>query len=268
MNLGTDLPLRPLQGKRVVVTRAKQTAEEPGGDLAAQLQNLGAIPVVIPAIQLVPAPNQSLPQTLINQLAKYDWIIFTSANAVSFFWSQAAAGVAPSVGNHTRVAAVGPATRAALQALGISVDAMPEKALGVEIAAALGDIEGKHILLPRSARGGHELPAALMRGGATVDDIALYTPTPAPIDEAARTELAAGVDVIVFASGSAASAFPAALRADARFADFWSRVVVACIGPATAEVTRAEGLPVHIIAAEHTASGLVTALVAYFEQGA
>jgi uroporphyrinogen III methyltransferase/synthase len=134
--------------------------------------------------------------------------------------------------------------------------------------ATLGDITGKRILLPRSAQGGRELPAALSESGALVEEIALYTPTPAPIDEAARTMLTAGVDVVTFASGSAVRAFVDALRDDPRFTDIWSKVVVACIGPTTAQVARGLGMPVHIVAAEHTASGLVAAIVAYYEQGA
>jgi uroporphyrinogen-III synthase len=237
-------------------------------DLAAQLQSLGAVPIVAPAIQLVATADSSARLRAIEDLDSYDWIIFTSPTAVEFFWSLAADKLAQIGSSRTRFAAVGPATKAALQAHGISVDAMPDEYLGVNIAATLGNVQGKRILLPRSAQGGRELPAALVDSGATVEEIALYSPAPVAIDEAARSKMAAGTDIVTFASGSAVRAFVAALRQDPRFNTFWPSVVVACIGPTTAEVARSEGLPIHVVAPEHSASGLVAALVAYYEQGA
>lgn len=258
---------RPLAGKRVVITRPKQENGQ-GDDLAAQLAKLGALSIIIPAIQLVPTSDAFVAQAAMREMAKYDWVIFTSPNAVEHFWTQAGADSSLPNGHGPKVAAVGPATAAVLHARGITVDAMPAQYLGSEIVATLGDVAGKRILLPRSAQGGRELPTALSDGGALVEEITLYTPTPAPLDDAARTLLVAGVDVVTFASGSAVRAFADSLRADPRFIDFFSKVLVACIGPTTAEVARSEGLPVQIVAAEHTTSGLVTAIVAYYEQGA
>jgi uroporphyrinogen-III synthase len=254
---------RPLAGKRIVVTRPRQNDDGQGGDLARQLEKVGAIAIVVPAIQLVPNSETSALQAAIRRLASYAWVIFTSPNAVEFFWSQASSN--PSDLQGTKIAAVGPMTKAALVAHGVTVDAMPENYLGAEITSVLGEIRGKRILLPRSAQGGRELPAALSELGAIVDEIALYRPTPATMDESARATLAAGVDVVTFASGSALRAFAGALRGDTRFTDFWTKVVVACIGPTTADAARSEGLPVQIVAEEHTAQGLVAALVTFYD---
>jgi uroporphyrinogen-III synthase len=128
----------------------------------------------------------------------------------------------------------------------------------------LGDVQGKHLLLPRSAQGTPELPAMLRGAGATVDELALYAPQKMPLDEAARQQLLSGVDAVTFASGSAVRAFVAALAGDARFATFWHSVAVACIGPTTADTARAVEIPVDIVATHHDASGLVTALTTYF----
>ena len=269
--IAADAPT--LAGKRVVVTRppgasASGAAELPEGDFAAQLQRLGAETIVVPAIQLVPAQDLSALHDSLAQLDKYDWVVFTSPNAVAFFWSQAMARKEPLQWATIKIAAVGSATQHALQAHGLHVDAVPKKFLGTEIVAALGNVTGQRILLPRSGQGGRELPVALREQGALVDDIALYSPVPAPIDEAARTTLAHGVDVVTFASGSAVRAFADALRDDARFTDFWSKVVVACIGPTTAEVARSIGLSVHVVAEEHNAAGLAAALVTYYHPGA
>lgn len=269
--IASDTPT--LAGKRVVVTRPQAAteggdAEGADGDFAAQLRHLGAEPIVVPAIQLVPSQELSALYQALDHFDTYDWIVFTSSNAVAFFWSQVEGRKHKLQWHEIKIAAVGSATQRALQAHGLHVDAMPEKFLGTEIVAALGNVAGKRILLPRSGQGGRELPASLREQGARVDDIALYAPMPAAIDEAARATLARGVDVVTFASGSAVRALVDALRDDARFAEFWSKVVVACIGPTTADVARSIGLPVHVVATEHSASGLAAALVAYYHPGA
>jgi hydroxymethylbilane synthase len=257
----------PLAGKRVVVTRAAAQAD----DLSTQLRSAGAEPIEIPMIQIVPVDNTAVLDAAIKKFMDYDWIIFTSPNAVELFYSHLEN--VNLLGNDSipKIAAVGPATQKALQAHGSRVDAMPAHYLGTEIVATLGDIQNTRILLPRSAQGGRELPDALAKEGATVEEIALYTPAPATLDEAAIVALTSGVDAVTFASGSAVSAFVAALRNDHRLdeqlaASFWSSVTVACIGPTTADVARSEGLTVHVVASEHTIPGLVAALVNYYEQ--
>jgi hydroxymethylbilane synthase len=262
----------PLAGKRIVVTRPKQEVDGQANNLSLLLQSAGAKALEIPAIRIVPAADYSGLHDALHKLATYDWIIFTSRNAVEHFWAQAPVSFNLVPDELPRVAAVGPATRAALEAHGVAVDAMPQRYLGTEIVAAMidvgGDLAGKHALLPRSAQGGRELPTALAEQGASVDEIALYGPVAATIDEDARASLASGVDAITFASGSAVRAFADTIRDDTRFADFWAHVMVACIGPSTAEAAHAAGLPVHVIATEHSMPGLVAALVNYYEQGA
>lgn len=255
-----------LTGKRVVVTRPRHDDKEED-ELTALLRQAGALPVEIPAIRLVPTTNQPEVQQAIQSLDTYDWIIFTSANAVQHFWAQDAVAGLVSQGKLPQIAAVGPATRTALEKYGVPISAMPERFIGTEIVNTLGDLTGKRVLLPRSAQGGRELPALLAEQGATVTDVPLYTPEAAPIEEDARRTLANGVDIVTFASGSAVRAFASVLRGDPRFDDFWSKVVVACIGPSTAEVVRLEGLPVHIIAEEHSVPGLVNALREYYQKG-
>lgn len=255
----------PLQGKRIVVTRPRGSGEQ-GGDLEAALQAQGATTFSIPTIQLVPSENKELFRQTFASLPSYDWAIFTSPNAVEFFWQAVGewGELSESLSN-VRVAAVGPVTADALQKHGIQVDAMPAEFRGAEILATLGDVASKRILLPRSAKGADELPDSLRKSGATVNDLALYNPMPLPIDSTAQAVLAEGVDVITFASGSAVSSFVQSLANQPQFADFWSKVIVACIGPTTADVASTQGIPVHVVAQEHTAKGLVSAIVAHYE---
>jgi len=258
-----SLPMLPLKNKRVVITRPLEQSME----FAQELERQGALPLTIPAIRLASASDAPSFQSRANQLVRYDWLIFTSANAVEYFWLYAGNPTSELERAGTRIAAVGPATQSALQKHGVTVHAIPEHFEGIGVATALGNIEGKRILLPRSTKAGHELPAALAALGAQVDLLPLYSPQHATIGEEERVTLTAGVDVVTFASGSAVRSFVATLRQDPRFTDFWSKVIVACIGPSTADVARAEGLPVHVVATEHTVPGLVAALIAYYQKG-
>lgn len=255
-----------LAGKRIVITRPIQKEDRQSEDLAAQLRNLGAEPIVVPSIALVPSEDTSALQAALGELGTYEWIIFTSPSAVEIFWAQAAQYLSSAEWSRVRIAAVGPTTAATLQMRGLAVHAMPKQYLGIEIASVLGDLRGARILLPRSAQGNPKLPERLRELGGMVDEIALYEPVPIPIDESARANLAAGVDMVTFASGSAVRAFVSTLSGDPRFRDLWTTAKVACIGPATAEVARAEGLRVEVVATEHTASGLIAALVDYYDQ--
>ena len=260
-------PSLPLAGKRIVVTRPRQRNGIGDDELATLLREAGASPLVIPAIEITATPDDEAFQRAIARLADYDWIVFTSHNAVEHFWAKIPASKKREVGiGHPRIAAVGPATRDALLAHKVQVDIIPEYFRGNEIPAYLGELAGKRILLPRSAQGGRDLPAAIVDAGAEVDELALYEPVAAGIDEEARATLLAGTDFVTFASGSAARAYANALRDDERFQNFWANTVVACIGPSTAEVARSAGLPVHIVAVEHTVAGLVAALIEFDEQ--
>lgn len=260
-----------LAGKQIVVTRPQQDSNELRNDdardeLTVALERAGATPIVAPVIKLVPVKDNTALHAAIEKRNTYDWLIFTSANAVEHFYSQLHDTANAQAQDQPKIAAVGPATQAALLTHGVEASAMPHRYLGTEIVDELGDIHGKRILLPRSAQGGRDLPAMLRERGATVDEIFLYDPVPVPLDKEVLERLASGVDLVTFASGSAVRAFVTALSSDGRFVDFWKRVNVACIGPSTAAAAREAGLPVQIVADEHTAQGLVAAIIAHFEQ--
>jgi uroporphyrinogen III methyltransferase / synthase len=271
---GADATRLPMLGKRVVITRphSAEVGTEAGNesgdeqDFASLLRSIGAEPIHIPAIKLVAIADRARLDATIAHLDAYDWVVFTSAAAVEFFWGEIAPSARMVADPSPHFAAVGPATRAALRLRGIEVDGMPTSYRGVEIVGILGDVSGKRILLPRSQQGNVELPNTLRRAGAQVDDLGLYAPVNAVIDEDARLQLVAGVDAVTFASGSAVRAFVVALQDDARFDDFWGHTTVACIGPSTAAVAYELGIQANVVATEHTVPGLTTALAAYFVQ--
>jgi uroporphyrinogen-III synthase len=256
----------PLAGKQIVVTRPQQNPGEPRDELTAELERAGAILIIAPAIKLAPVEDNTALYAALEKLDTYDWLVFTSANAVEHFYSQLRAISNAQAQGQPEIAAVGPATQAALLARGVEVSAMPQRYLGIEIVNELGDIHDKRILLPRSAQGSSELPAMLRQRGATVDEVPLYEPVAAPLDKEVLERLASDVDLVTFASGSAVRAFVAALSSDGRFVDFWKRVKVACIGPSTAAAADEAGLSVHVVAGEHTVQGLIAAIIAHAEQ--
>jgi uroporphyrinogen-III synthase len=257
-------PPAPLSGKRIVVTRTAHQA----GDLAAQLAAAGATPLLIPAIRIAPLadlrPLDDAIQRLYpasGQAPFYDWLLFTSVNAVAIFWSRyLAVTQAAALRQPVKVAAVGAVTAAALNERGIPISLTPPEFIAEALLAGLGDVAGQRILLPRAAAGRREVADWLRERGAWVDDIPLYETLPAELDAAAQAELARGVDAITFASSSAVRHLhrlaPALLQ----------QTPLVCIGPITAATARQLGLEVAAVAEEYSGSGLVMALRLFFSE--
>ena len=251
--------VRPLAGKRVLVTRRAEQA----GSLSARLREHGAEVVETPLIQVEPPSDIEAALRSVASFLTYDDVVFTSANAVSAVATLAGrAGV--NLGSPgPRIFAVGPVTAAALHQLAVRCDELPERYTADALAELMGaqQLAGRRVLLPRSEAGRPELPVALRRLGAVVDDAAVYQTIPEPKAAAVLVDALTKVDVLTFASGSAVRAFISATPQG------WRRpaqLLVAVIGPSTAAVAEAAGLPPDIVAAEATARGLADAVAAYF----
>lgn len=238
-----------LTGKRVAVTRAREQADE----MAAKLRALGAEPVLWPLIAFAPPEDDAPLQTAIGQLRRFDWIVFSSANGVRAFCERL--DRLPS--KRPRVAAVGPQTAHALEALGWTVTAVPAEFLGTKIAEAIGDVRGQSILVIRPDIAPPDLAESLRTRGAIVHDVVAYRTLSAGDDTALDLN---AVDAITLASASAASELARRLAGHTVPA----RICIACIGPSTAKAARAAGLPVTCVAATHTLDGLVAALAAHY----
>jgi uroporphyrinogen III methyltransferase/synthase len=259
-----NLAHRPLAGRRVVVTRPQAQA----AGLAERLAALGATPILLPVITIEPASDPGPLDEAIGRLGRYDWIVFTSANGVAIFWQRlAAAGLGQSALDGVRLAAIGPATAAALAERGRQPDFVPTEYVAEQIAAGLGDVTGQAILLPRAELARPALAEMLAAAGARVEEIATYQSAPVEPAEAALAELVAGVDAITFTSSSTVHAFCELIQR--RLGDGPSRAlltgaVIACIGPITAATARERGLEPAVIAREYTADGLAKALAEHF----
>ena len=238
---------RPLFGRKVVVTRAREQASE----LVDRLHRLGAETVELPAITIdEPGDGGAALRGAALRVGHYDWVIFTSANAVERFCARlhdarSLAGV--------RVAAIGPGTAGALRSFGVEPDLVPENFVAESLIEVFPFGNGE-VLLPRAAVAREVLPESLRAKGWRVDVVEAYLTRPAEPSASALAE-ASKADAITFTSSSTVTIFLHVAGLDA------VPPVVVCIGPVTAETAREAGLTVDVVAEEHTIDGLVQALV-------
>lgn len=253
---------KPLLGKGVVVTRAREQAS----GLAAQLAELGADVVQFPTIAIRPLDDYSELDTVVAAIAEgdaYHWLIFTSVNGVRFFWRRLLrAGWDARILGGVRVAAIGPATAAALRERGIVPDFVPDRYVAESVAQGLLErgVAGRRVLLPRAREAREVLPDVLRKAGALVDVIPVYETVPAAVRrEDVLERLAEGrIHCVTFGSSSTVENFLSLIPADTlrRYPD----VKLAAIGPITAATLGKHGLPCDIRPEEFTIPALVEAL--------
>jgi uroporphyrinogen III methyltransferase/synthase len=225
-----------LKGRRVVVTAP--------GRLAARLRDLGADVVECPVIEIEPVPLDGD-----VDVGSYDWLAFTSANAVQHFCPD----LPPSQGSRSgqKVAAVGPATADALRERGIEVDLLPDEAVAEALVGAFPSGSGR-VLLPQAEGARPTLAEGLRAKGWTVDVVSTYRTVAVALSDEQRAH-AASADAIAFTSSSTVT----------NYLDAQGPVppVIVCIGPVTAGTARERALVVHAIAEPHTVDGVIDAVV-------
>lgn len=249
----------PLAGVSVVVTRPDD-ADDP---LAAALAAAGARVVPCPMVEIVdPEDDGAALAAAARSLERYDWVAFTSANAVRRL-AAALAAVGPGAQAalaRLRLAAVGAATADALGAM----DLVPRLVADPPSAARLGEQfpeaprPGAAVLFPASASAMRTLPDALRAKGWAVDEVTAYRTVPAPPPPGALVAELAAASAVTFASPSAVRAYVSARADDGRALPV--PPVVACIGPVTAEAARAVGLAPAIVARRASGPELAGAL--------
>ncbi len=255
----------PLFGLRVVVTRARHQAEA----LSTLLAWEGAEPWVLPVIEVETLPCPEGLGEAFQRLKEggYSWTVFTSANAVNvFFHHLADRGLDARALAGVKVAAVGPGTSQALASKGIKADLIPPvftvEGLARALVASLRP--GEFVLWPSAQEANPFLAQALSEVGAQVDRIVIYkVRVPENIPPELLEVLRRGeVDAVTFTSGSTVRHLAQLLGPDVHVLE---KVVIACIGPATARaVLEVIGRKPQVIASQHTVAGLVEALKAYW----
>ena len=257
------VPALPLQGRRIVITR---TREQSAG-LVARLRELGATPIECPAISIQSLLDPAPLDAAISSLETYDWVIFTSVNGVQAFTERMSVlGKDASLLCQRKLAAIGPATRSALEKLGCSVAFMPDAYVAEAIIKQIGDVKGKRVLLPRADIARDALAIGLRDLGAHVDEVPSYRTVPGETMGALIGLLRQReVDAITFTSSSTVrytrdGMLDAGLT-QAEVLELMSRTSIVCIGPITAGTARELGLSVAATANEYTVDGLTRTLV-------
>lgn len=254
----------PLAGKRVVVTRAVDQAEPLCRELAAR----GAVPLQLATVALAPPADPAPLDRALGSLAEFDWVLFTSQNAVRALAErfQALGLDGSGSGARLQVAAVGPATAETAALAGFRVTYVAREHRGTALAGELGSrLHGAHVLLPRSDRAGADLPNALRASGARVTEIVAYhTVRVQPQDDSVLRAVQTGeVDVITFFSPSAFQNLAEELGLNLLRA-IHSQTAIAAIGPVTAGALRDAGIVPDVVAADASVDSLVAALCDFF----
>jgi uroporphyrinogen-III synthase len=262
-----------LSGLRILIGRARHQV----GGLSSALRKLGAGVIEIPFIEIrKPGSYQPLDRVLRN-LRNYDWLILTSVNGVEAFWGRLRKlHIARKELDHLRVAAIGPATRKAIEKGGLHVEVVPREYVAESVVESLRTrVSGQRVLLTRAKVARDVIPRELRKLGAQVDVVEAYETV---IPRTSRAPLRALLKdprrrphVVTFTSSSTVRNFVSLLGKDA-----WrgrprrkaaaplllERIRMASIGPVTSSTLLDLGLPVDIEAKQYTIPGLVRAIVA------
>jgi uroporphyrinogen III methyltransferase/synthase len=260
---------KPLTGRTVVITRAASQA----GDFITELETYGANVIVCPTIEIAEPESYERLDEAIDHLYGYDWLIFTSANAIEFFLRRLHhRGLTVEELDEIRVCAIGQASADKLRDAHVHVDVVPAqaKAEGVfralsEFAGGSEQLHGLNFLLPRAAVGRDYLPKALEDAGARVDVVTAYrTVVPENLDRGRLSAMLAGsADCIAFTSSSTVKNL--ALLFDTHdLSKILGGLAVACIGDITATTAAEFGLRVDIQPAQSTVKDLAKAIANYY----
>ena len=254
--------LRPLFGKRIVVTRTRRQA----GVLSEQLRLLGADVIELPTIRIEPPTDLRAFAELVQDAHSYDWIVFTSPNGVAAFFEMffKLYDDAREIGG-AQIAAIGPATAQRVKDFHLKVDLQPEEFVAEAVAREFkkqGNIENLKILLARAQEARDLLPKELEALGAIVDVAVAYR-TVSERDDRTRAHVRLqenGADMITFTSSSTVENYltlglkwPVGMR-------------VASIGPVTSSTARDRGLTVDVEARHHDVPGLVDAIRQFYQK--
>jgi uroporphyrinogen-III synthase len=254
-----------LAGRRIAVTRAPAQA----ADLVALLRERGAEPVACSMIAIQPPESYAQFDAALRALDRYDWVAFTSANAVRAF-AERLAVVGAKVPATLRISAVGLATARLLAERLRAPDFVPRTSLAESLGAEMDDVGGRHVLFPRGDLASDALASALRARGAIVDEVVAYrTVAGDGTGDLARLVRQGALDAILFMSASSVRHLLDALEPLAGAPPLGPRPpAVICIGPETARAAAQGGLEVSAVAVEKTATGIVDAVERWFGRDA
>jgi uroporphyrinogen-III synthase len=255
---------KPLAGKRVVVTRALEQSQP----LVDALRDAGGEPVLLPLVAFAPADNLAELDACLRNSARFDWVFFTSQNALRAVQQRCASLDLPlaKVFSGVKIAAVGPATAEAVVAAGLHVNFISRIHTGVALAEELSAEEKrKRVFLPRSDRANPDLIEVLNLHGWRVTPVVAYKTVSPPTDSSAVQEsiLRGDADAILFFSPSAVHHLRDLLGAQ-RFRDLSRQSIFIAIGPVSENALKAEGIDRVLQSGDTSVSAAIATLAAHF----
>ncbi|MBT3188818.1 MAG: uroporphyrinogen-III synthase [Anaerolineae bacterium] len=245
---------------KVLITRPRKQSQS----FADALRRAGFEPIFFPIIQIRPMKDLSALDEAMAQIVSYEWIIFSSTNAVDVFFDfvvgvQHAAPLQRP--RWPKIAAIGSKTEASLRSRGVVVDFIPEEYIGEAILPGLGGIQDKWILLPRAKAAREVVPREITKAGGIVHEIAIYETVTAEPTPTEWDALRAGVDVVTFTSPSTVTNFVKLTKAaEINPFNLTGNPVFACIGPITEKAAKKAGFSPIVVAETYTTDGLIDTL--------
>jgi uroporphyrinogen-III synthase len=266
-------PALPLRGLRAIVGRARHQASA----LSAGLRDLGAEVSDIPFIEIRKPQSYKPLDAALKDLSDYDWLILTSVNGVEALWQRVRKlRLNRKHLAHLKIAAIGPATRIAIERHGLKVNVVPKEYVAESVVASLRQkVKGKRVLLARAKVARDVIPREMSKLGAHVDVVEAYQTV---VPEASRKRLLAALvstkyrpGLITFTSSSTVRNFVELLgksrgRVREPYPKQLDAILLASIGPVTSSTLRGFGLRVDIEASKYTIPGLIEAIVAHHKK--
>ena len=256
--------------KRILITRPRAQAD----DFAANLRAAGFEPIFFPVIEIQPIENNVALERALSKIGCYDWLVFTSVNAVDVVFDVVARSETTKQSHleagrllrretarsdsTLKVAAIGPKTAEALKTRGITPDFVPADYVAESILPGLGDLRGKWVLLPRAEIARKALPEAIFEAGGIPHEISVYKTLPVEPSSEGLAALRSGVEIVTLTSPSTVHNFLAIARQhELDPLELPGNPLFACIGPITEQAAREEGLTNLVTAKEYTTEGLI-----------
>ncbi len=249
-----NISKQPLDGRRIVVTRARSQAES----LSRELREAGATAIELPMIQFRGVTDPAQTESIVQRLNEFDWIVFTSSNAVRYFVeAMQDVDIPPGV----RLACVGRQTAGKLARRYRQPEFVPTNSSGRLLAEQLPVESGQRILYPGPVDVASELLALLQSRGTEVERWPVYATVGTELPLSQLRVLESPIDAITFASPSAVDSYCRQVQDQIRL---YPGCLIACIGPTTSQRARQLGLSVDVVPREYNISALVNALTQHF----
>ena len=257
---------KPLFGKRVIVTRSRDQASV----FAEMLIDAGATPIEFPSIDVVAPSSWAELDAAIDGLEQYQWIIFTSANAVRFFFQRLRErGKDIRSLSKNNICVVGPKTAESLEAYSLKADLIPTDFKAEGVLDALGGVavKGIRFLIPRAKQAREIIPEKLRERGAEVTVATAYENVrPATdVDRVKRLLKEGRIAAVTFTSSSTVNNF-VEMVGKSEYKSLMNGVAVACIGPVTAKTAEEYGMKVDIMPKDYTIPALVDEMIAHYRR--